>query len=327
LFVLASIFAFSQSQDMGNHKTSFQMLAILFCCVAVVVKLSSITILLLPVFIIIPYFKERKITKLSFAACLGVIVILPWLARNVIASGYPFYPSIFGNFFQVDWKFPESTLIGFQHYITAYARFPVTRSMADQYLLLPFSRWIPIWWKNLSVPDQVLILSTILAFIFNLFSFKHAFSQLRKRNSSLFLILLCGVTLWFLKAPDPRFGSGFLIGLFYVLVSNLKVETSLVIRSIPPISYKLLLACMFICIISYSGHRFISFFRSNELFLPTGIENVNYRQINCGKIKMNIPVVTYGPCGSIPVPCSPDSCQGFQPRGNGIIDGFRNPYW
>jgi hypothetical protein len=325
LFVLASIFTFSKTQGINNNRTGYQMLVILFCCVAVVVKLSSITILLLPILIIISIFKERKFTKVSFAVCLSVIIMLPWLTRNVIASGYPFYPSIFGDVFQVDWKFPESTLIGFQHYITAYARFPVTRSMADENLLLPFSKWIPIWWKNLSLPDQILILGTLLAFLFNLFSIKRSLGQLRKKNGMLFFILLIGVVVWFYKAPDPRFGSGFLIGLFYVLVSNLQVEFPIVIHKIMPFGYKLLLACLFFCIISYIGHRFFSFFKPSEVFWPSGIEHANYKQINCGNIIMNIPVAEDGPCGSIPVPCSLDSCREFKPRGNNLVDGFRNP--
>lgn len=325
VYILASLFAFRQTPYSPSERGGYLMVSILFCLTAVSIKFSAAAILLLAVWIIFIFIRQRLFSVVFFSVGLGGFMLVPCLVRNFIASGYPFYPISFFNVLHPDWQVPLSTLSTLQHYITVYARFPISRETANETFLLPFSKWIPGWWHHLSIPDQLMIFVVFWACMLNLIFFRSALAQLRKTNLAIFFIFLSGVLLWFFEAPDPRFGIGFLAGLLFILCLNIKEKMSLQLEQAAAVGYRLLLAGFSLSILLYTGHRFISFFKPGDLVFPAGIEKMNYRTLVCEGITVNMPLEKDSVCGSIPVPCSTDSCRTFKLRGRTISDGFKRP--
>jgi hypothetical protein len=325
IYILASLFAFRQTPYNPSEKGAYLLVSILFCFTAVSIKFSALAIILLAFWIIIHFIRQKRFSEMFFAVCLGGFMIIPCLVRNFIASGYPFYPISFFNVARPDWQLPLSTLTGFQHYITAYARFPISRVTANENFLLPISKWIPGWWHHLSIPDQLMIFGVLWACMLNLIFLRSALAQLRKTNLAIFFIFSSGVLLWFFEAPDPRFGIGFLAGLLFILCSNIKEKMYTQLEQAAAAGYRLLLAAFSLSILLYTGHRFISFFKPGDLVFPAGIEKMNYRSLVCEGITVNMPLEKDSVCGSIPVPCSTESCRTFKLRGHTIGDGFKRP--
>ena len=76
------------------------------CMYAVTLKLTAGFILLLvikPAYMLI---KEKRWKNILLYIFMGILVIAPWLIRNVIISGYLLYPFPELDIFNVDWKIP-----------------------------------------------------------------------------------------------------------------------------------------------------------------------------------------------------------------------------
>jgi hypothetical protein len=63
-------------------------------------------------------------------ASVAALILLPWLARNVILSGYLVYPFPAVDIFQFDWKIPHDRAVVEQQIIQAWAKIPGVRLSA-----------------------------------------------------------------------------------------------------------------------------------------------------------------------------------------------------
>jgi hypothetical protein len=323
LLILAAIYIFYQSSSDRINKKSYFVLAAIFSCVAFITKLSSVAIILLPLITIIYFLFHKNFKGAAFISVIAGIIIIPLFVRNFIASGYLFYPSSYPDFFSPDWKLKIADAHKLQQYISAYARYPVAFDEADKNLHLSFKEWIPVWWKHLVTADQILLCITGATGILNIIFFKSLLKKLNdKYFAVIFFIAFSGSLLWFIKAPDPRFGTGFLIALIYALYLPLREKTDSLVNKIKPLAYKGATWLLILIISAYSFYRLYTFFKPAEIFYPAGIEKVNYTEIDYNKIKINLVTDSTG-CGLTPVPCITDSSQNFIPRGEMITDGFK----
>ena len=126
IFILLSFYFFSGRISMRTNEDS-DLLAILFSIFAITVKLSAVPIILIPVFIIVNGIIKKRWVLVCRIILTMVILLAPIIFRSILTSGYPFYPSSFGAFYSYDWKVGVSEVLRFQNYITAYARYPISR--------------------------------------------------------------------------------------------------------------------------------------------------------------------------------------------------------
>jgi hypothetical protein len=278
---------------------------------------------LFPLWFIIEAAWKRKVrvALICLAAC--CVIIFPLLIRNYFASGWLLYPSAFPDLVHAEWKFDANDLDRFQHYITAYARFPVEEPATDQVLAMPLNQWTAIWWKNLTWADQALIILLGIAVAFDIIFLRQLARIVKKDLILCITILTIGVLVWFLKAPDPRFGSGFIQGLLYCLLIPWKEKGEGILKHGRRWIFSFLVFAFLASVLSYSIYRVSRYFDPKEIILPLGIKETKYRMIHCGNLEINLVNADSTECGSTTVPCSKDSCANFSPRGNGIEDGFR----
>lgn len=319
LYIWGAVYFFMNAGSGQQKERHF--LSCFFCCAAFGLKLSAIVILLLASFIILSALSKKR-TKSFFILLLVVSVCtFPSITRNVISSGYPFFPSSFADLFQAEWKLNPEVMTKLRHYITAYARLEA-ESYEDARIIVQYSpaQWIPGWWHRISWMDKCLLTSILILAVFNLATIKR---QIRSRNYQeiiLFAISLAGCLTWFLNAPDPRFGTGFLIPMAYSLCSGIGHVISLRGKKIRTSWFKVPVVLIGLMVLIYIAHRLVIFFDGGQLLLPKGIMKTEYQVKTCQEIKIYVPPDGSN-CGTTPVPCLKHPCDSIL-----IIDfqsGFR----
>lgn len=317
LSILLSFYFYTGNQD-SISKDRSDLFVVFFSIIAVTIKLSAAPVLLLPVCIIVNAVVRGKWLFAMRVVILLALISAPVLIRNVISTGYPFYPSLFAGIYPFEWKINPARVVLLQQYITSYARFPVLISDAGKLYDNSINTWLLTWWKHQYVIDKTIMLIIIFGLLADILFFRTWIRSYSRRAFTALLVAITGVLFWFFEAPDPRFGTGFLLPLIYYqyapLVRNLKVfEDRKLYTLISRIKY---ISAFFV--ILYIGYRAAYFFRPRQIVFPEGIDYATLIQPGCdGQIKTMIMNNTES------IPQLPDSCRNFIFRGTEIRQGFK----
>lgn len=305
-----------------NNERSVYALLVFFSFFAVTVKLSAIPCVLLALYGWYRYSSAKTFTKLIFPVVTGLLVLTPYLAKNIINTGYILYPSAFPDWFAVDWKIPGNTVAFFQDYINTYAKTHVSYEGNAIAAVKGMSivEWMPAWWQLRSIPDKIILAAIPLFFIASLFVYKRIFAAKNRFLLIALIFSLAGIVFWFIQAPDPRFGFGFIIPYCgMVLYFILNKENSRIVIKERLLSF--IITAFSVALFTYGAYRFSAFFTFSNMIKPAGIAPVPYTTIYCNGVPVNVP--TYTDCGSTPVPCTRNPCTDFIPRGKDIRKGFK----
>jgi len=74
---------------------------------------------------------------------LGLVILTPWVARNIILSGYLVYPVPQIDLFSVDWKLPYQYVIDEKLATQGWSRLPGPYWRDS--LGMELSEWVPKW--------------------------------------------------------------------------------------------------------------------------------------------------------------------------------------
>jgi hypothetical protein len=133
----------------------------------------------------------------------GLMII--WVFRSVIASGYLIYP-LGGTGLPVDWKVPEHLVRDEHLAIWAWARLPVYQS----WRIIGSWDWIPRWLLRMAdrpdvvAPFGLMFISVLVWLLLSAGSFRRTDSSVRSFGI-LLGVGLGSLVFWFWNAPDPRF--------------------------------------------------------------------------------------------------------------------------
>ena len=179
------------------------------------VKLSAAPMLLLAAWIGLRNLKNSG-TVLKLAGIAGVI-LLPWIVRNIILSGYLIYPLPAVDWFNFDWKIPQEIARTEVLTIQAWARDP--GASVDEVLAKPFFSWLQLWFIEKTANQKWIVLGagvSPIIFVLGLALAQKTKKLEQERSAYLvsgFLTVLLGAVYWLFTAPDIRFGYGFLLAL------------------------------------------------------------------------------------------------------------------
>jgi hypothetical protein len=319
---IGSVFYLLLSTRESRSTASVWVVILLLAAFTFTIKFSTIPIIIIGVFALLRLIQLKKLRLLTIACICSLVIVLPFLARNVITSGYPFYPSTVADFFNVDWKYSTDSASLQEKYVTTYARTKGgdTAEEIDRIHSMSLSEWGPTWWHNLSLADKTIIILAILSILTCLLFIKKIVRSSDAMKVAL-ITALVGTVFWFIKAPDPRFGIGFIM--------ILPVLTCLAFTSSFGSASLLRKLALWVLLISgltlntYSAYRIRSYFTPKQLIQSAGIEKPKFKTVHCGGNEYQL-VDPDNPCGNTPIPCVYDSCQGFQQRGKTIREGFRS---
>ncbi|WP_165041621.1 hypothetical protein [Dysgonomonas sp. ZJ709] len=170
---------------------------------AITCKLSIAPFILISGYILFRLVKERNYRPLFFALAITLLIVTPWLIRNVILSGYLIYPFSGIDLFSFDWKIPAHIGIKQQEYI---------KHIGDHFfnavILHPAAKSRdPLWINLLTTFIYILTTISLITASINLW--------IRRKQIEISAYIVFGVICiilitWFMNGPDARFVHGIL---------------------------------------------------------------------------------------------------------------------
>jgi hypothetical protein len=213
--ILTETMAIKEDEQMT--RTIRPLILVLLACFAVTVKLASVPLLLLAFYPLLFFLRERKLKSIFVLLGLGSVIIIPWLWRNVILSGYLIYPFPQIDLFNLNWKVPEAIATLDRDTIRAWALPRLPGQTDADILAMTMRRWVPRWFEYLTLNRKAIIAIIGLAplgyLIAGLVSRKLRAQLILflKHYATVYTIAYIGVLYWFFTAPLFRYGYNFTI--------------------------------------------------------------------------------------------------------------------
>lgn len=307
---------------------TFSLLSV-FSVYVMTLKLSAGLLVLLVIYPLIYLIKEKRTKAVFTYLVLGIFTAAPFLIRNVILSGWLFYPFAAIDLFDFDWKMPVKYVEIDSAQIKVWARCLYDPKLID----MPVSQWLPVWWEAQERYAQMLILTNVLAVILNASVLLHKIAIKAKISWNvvlLNLVIISCIIAWLFLAPFIRYGLAFLLAL-----PMLAVGTWLR-RGEQSSFYKLFSGCvvfvMFFVLTPYWDHYFADdlLFIKQNLTAPYYLCQKEYETSEMQQFDMN-GITIYCPVEGQTVGYSyfPSSAYDYmitstELRGSDLKDGFRS---
>ncbi len=302
-------------------------LLLLLSFFSVIVKLSTLPLLLVA---FVPFIisKKDKTIFLLYLKLLPVVllIVLPWLIRNIILSGYLIFPYPAINIFTFDWKVPVDIAIGERLHI-AHAPRMVSEDWRYVDTLSIFS-WFPKWLVNFWKDDHFNCLLTIAGLVSPvLLLIKIA----RTRQYFIpWIISYTGVWFWMITSPDIRFGYHYLLPALLFPLFSVSDNFTFTERSFLKVSMATAV-CMICLYHTYHAvtrlrpymlsQYFYRPLRSPEYFENNDLSSFKYVMLN-GSIRLYIPDSSHNSINA-PLPVCFPYRKEIKMRGNKLEDGFK----
>ncbi|MBY0427178.1 MAG: hypothetical protein K2Q22_16205, partial [Cytophagales bacterium] len=185
----------------GNPSESEWWLLAVLPVYLITVKMSSLPCLVFTCYGLWKLYGSSSYRILGWAIVASFLLGGVWLLRNYILSGYLVYPLAGVDVFHPDWKIPLENVLTEARWITNFAkRIPLENEIHDL-------TWVSLWWEGLTVSMKSLIGFSMVSILVGVYG------SIRSRDSNnlgIYVIGLLGIFFWFIAAPDPRFGFGFI---------------------------------------------------------------------------------------------------------------------
>lgn len=197
-----------------------EAIALFFLCFYfITIKVSSAPILLLPLiwWILLLVKKEYRLAGQTVLGAL--IVVLPFVLRNIIQTGYPVYPGFPIDLFHFDWAIPQSSISNESQVIHWFAMLPSVPQ--EDFLKMSLRDQTINWFANQLPRHKAILLFIPAALAVNLLFC--VFRGWRKEIKEIWpllvvdAVILSGCAFWFFSAPAVRFGYGFLLAAVLLL--------------------------------------------------------------------------------------------------------------
>ena len=303
------------------------LLILLMVIFAWMVKISTLMLMVPAGYLFLTLWKNQRAEMLKIFA-LSFVLLLPWVARSLLTSGFFIYPPLtpwFGLPFK--WQMPfamarENALVDI-----SWAKIPGASAQAVSELSL--TEWLPQWFQSLDRNEILLIGAVILAFTLFAFSLICNLKKLGLQAilpQSLLLLgwMLASLVFWFFSYPDPRFLYGPAMPIVASLFLSLsfwlpepKQTTSPALMHGGILFTTLLLALLFVRLNILSEIDY-----SNIQLQPAPLPQVEVRQVPMNGFNLTLPV-SGDQCWGSAVPCIPDKCsKAVHLLGKTVWDGF-----
>lgn len=291
----------------------------------VTIKLSTLPILLVPVFLLFKKISRQSVRLVGLGALMAALILLPWLARNIILSGYLVYPEPAVDLFTLDWKIPREELIAEKEIIKSWARLP--RMDVQVVQNMRFFEWFQPWFINLPRSSQGMLgviavspLIIIISLVVN--KIRKAASPFPLKYLLLYAVLYTGIIFWLFSAPGIRFGNSFVMAAFIATCFPL----FLWLKNLPQswLNNLVVISLLSACLTLY-GFLYI---RSDIKSLPARLGfPADYPALSTSPCELKNKTIYcadwYSSCGYHVFPCVPQVNSHVVMRGKSFREGFR----
>ncbi len=350
IFIIFSrLILIDESYDNSSTALKPELIIILTLMAFIVtIKLSGAPILLLSLPVFIKFIINKKIKALFFTCLACLLIILPWVARNIIISGYLIFPFDKIDIFGFDWKIPGYILRDVINGMKIWS-FPIGN--------IPLSEYIPAWLDFIKIQYKAfifpLLILSVISMIFYLSRLivkpRLIFQYLSILKKYLWypITVYLAVAFLFVNAPDVRYGAAFFMlfflihitPFFAIIFSGLRREKFIIFIS----------SAMILFTIAFEIFLYQRYFYYNlddivkhdppsivtqRIILPAGYgkdpAGTDLHVLSNNNFTLNIYTArTICLCWYDPFPCTTrgewNLIKGIELRGNDILHGFRIP--
>ncbi len=298
---------------------SYSMLCVLMA-VTITVKLSAAIMLLMILKPAVILIKEKRYSQIVIYIALGIVAVFPYLARNVILSGWLVYPFPSIDFFSFDWKIPAGEARYDAEEIKVYAK-----GMTDVLLKdTPMSQWLPNWFAGLKGLEKIWVLGSVVSVVLGVVAMVWGFIKKEIKYYGFYFletVLIVGYLFWQIGTPLVRYGyiyilafPFFTVGLWFVTVLGKRER-----------SY-LLFAAALVLFFGYKGIGLVGGIkdsaRQDYYVWQRDYETWAYGSYEINGIEFYIPLES-GQIGYNKFPGVPYERYDVELRGSSLEEGFR----
>lgn len=298
--------------------TPFGMLCVLLA-VTVTIKLSAAIMLLLVLKPAVILLKEKRYGQIGLYLGMGILAVFPYLARNIILSGWLVYPFPAIDVFSFDWKIPAGEAAYDGEEIKVYAK-----GMTDVLLKdAPLSYWFPNWFRALKGLEKIWVLGSVSSVVGGMVSCLVGLLKRKKETYGLLFmqgVLIAGYLFWQIGTPLVRYGyiyilafPFFTVGMWFVWLLGKKEKSYLL--------FALVLVVFFV----YKGGNLVA-----SIMASSGQDYYVWQQdyytgswesYEVDGVELYYPLES-GQIGYSKFPAAPYERYDIQLRGDDIEDGF-----
>jgi len=309
-----------------DSRDSFRpFLIILLVAFVLTIKLSALPIAIFAVVLGAIQIVKKQWKRLFVMGMLGLIILLPWFARNVIISGYLVYPEPSIDIFSFDWKIPPEVAAAEKETIQSWAKIPRWEVATVQ--SMPLREWATIWYYNQTTNRKLMLLAIPILLGVQL-AFAVFFPTLCKQALKgvypyrlNYLTVLIGLIFWFQNAPSFRFGIGWVTAALLLL---LMPWVQLVITSFS--RHALLWKGSTVVILVYLVVM-LAQSTQPDTFTQRLLLQADYKQLPTQPCEFNgfnvMCADSYQQCWYDPFPCVPGGNPNVSMRGTSYHQGFK----
>lgn len=287
------------------------------------IRITNFPFLVPAFFLLITAIKKSawKIVRLYISV--GVVLVIPFVIRNVMLSGYLFYPSIFPDLFKVDWKVDRSVVDQLVYYIKYYNRINIMTQPLDKTATLDFPQWVLPWFRQLFYYDKIFVSASLAGFLFGIFLLLKKIKRTPLLSCLFFAAIALQLLIWFFLAPDPRFVYGCLLSGLFVLCFSLAAIFKNILLQKMRIAFTIVISLI---TTAYFSQKLISNVDNRNFVVPKSLPIPNYAEIKSDKIIYRIPEPLKNSgdtcCFGLKIPCLYKLDPNLKMRGETISKGF-----
>lgn len=296
---------------------------VLWPCFLFTVRITNFPLLLLAVVALVYFIQTNNRRQAGWQLATGVLLVTPFLMRNVLLSGYLFYPVYQLDLFTVDWKVDRQMTHNIVEYIKYYNRVNVMHQPLEVTRQLGFPHWISDWFRHLFAYDKPVMVLGLLSIIIGLFRLKTIRRQSGMYAWLFFLVMVLQLISWFFIAPDPRFVYGPLLMGILVLCASFPA-----VRIAPYWKTAIRGLVIFIAAtsIAYAFSKPLRNTSFRNWWLPRALPVPPVKEVKLDGITLHVPEKILGNwnarCYGNDLPCLYKIHPGLRARGKDISDGF-----
>ncbi|MDE6845318.1 MAG: hypothetical protein K2J99_06075 [Lachnospiraceae bacterium] len=329
LFSLFLITAWCDNMENRKDLNIYCLLSVL----AVFVMTLKFSAALLGIIVVYPAFlliKDRKWKEIAGFVAYGCIILIPFLIRNYLISGWLLYPFNGIDIFHAVWKVPEEYLLKDANQIKVWGRCLYDVNKIDW----PVRQWLPVWWEHQQRYEKMFIGAFLISMILLAVVWLRKLICKKKIGMELIILVsavIANLALWFFLAPFIRYGLAFLIAGIAIAVGAWLNEQKQGFYSI------LTGGLMFLIIVSLTPYldnyvTDIGVFTKHSLKEPYYLQQKDYDRTETGSLEINGNVIYYPVEGEInsyhncPSTCYKWMAERSTLMGETLEDGFMPIY-
>ncbi len=282
------------------------------------VRMINAPLILLSVFYFLSDRKNGRTRRLLCGSFLLGFLVIPFVIRNLILSGYPFFPIYQLDWFSFDWKADKRAVVEISEYIKYFNRVNSGFRPLAETRALGFPQWIFYWFMYLFRFDRILVIMSVVGYAYVLFKARYHFTSWQRYFTG---IMILELAIWFFTAPDPRFVQGGLLFGVFAAIAMAPISPKIGSRNIQVLTGLLSAAVLVYGISKLKDPSY------RNLAYPSPLPKPQVRTVLVDHLELHIPGKVLdnwnARCYDVDLPCLYRVDPRLMARGGSIAEGFK----